>query len=63
MNVPVHVVHNMQQQYLMRKARHYMERNTVYIVLNRSFGPEVFEKAGMRITVKRGCSGLGCGHM
>ena len=43
-----HVVHDVQQQYLKRQARHNMEGDTVYIVLDFT-GPE---KVGMLIMGK-----------
>ena len=57
-----HVVHDVQQQYLMRQTRHNMEQDTVYIVFDfkQKFRARGFRESG---DAYWGCSGLGWGNM
>jgi hypothetical protein len=58
-----HVVHDVQQQYLMRQARHNMEQDTVYIVFDfkQKFWARGFREGGDAYYGKKGMQWFGMG--
>ena len=58
-----HVIHDMQQQYLMRKARHNMEGDTVYIIFDfkQKFWTRGFREGGDAYYGKKGMQWFGMG--